>query len=431
MNEYDLLIIGSGPAGYTAAFEAAARSMRVAMIERDFERIGGVCLSEGCIPLKGLIFHAHGTKDYVAVRDRVMQRVSLIRSGLVSRLKGSGVDLIEAEGAFISEREVEAGGRRYGGKFILIAAGSRPKRFFEHPQVYSSDAIFSLSRAPGRVLIIGGGVVGCEYATFLSMIGARVDIVEVCDSLLAGEDQEAVRVMIREFKKKGIGIFTNTRVTEIRGSGIAVLCGPEKQETREYDVIFETAGRVPATEGLNCSAAGVMVTDKGFIEVDNSYRTSVPHIYAAGDCIDTPMLAYTAAREAEAAVHHIATGGILPVDYRSMPRVVFSIPQVGGVGCTETEVGDRGIEPKVYRRYFRALGKAVVEGRDAGFVKIVTDAKTGAIIGASAVGEEIADMMNHIALMVGCGITVRQARASFYVHPSYSEIILDALQYGG
>lgn len=279
------------------------------------------------------------------------------------------------------------------------------------------------------MLIIGGGVVGCEYATFLSMIGARVDIVEVCDSLLVGEDQEAVRVMIREFKKRGIGIFPNTRVTEIYGNR-SVLRGPEKEETSEYDVIFETAGRVPATEGLNCAAAGVKVTDRGFIEVDAAYRTSVPHIYAAGDCIDTPMLAYTAAREAEASVHHIATGEILPVDYRSMPRVVFSIPQVGGVGCTEAEARDRGIEPKVYRRYFRALGKAVVEGRDAGFLKIVTDAETGAIIGASAAGEEIADMMNQLALMVRCGITVRQARTSFFVHPSYSEIILDALQYG-
>ena len=204
----------------------------------------------------------------------------------------------------------------------------------------------------------------------------------------------------------------------------------ETAMTGRYDAVFETTGRRPNTASLSLDAAGVKRDGKGFIAVDGSLRTSAKNIYAAGDCIDTPMLAYTAAREAEAAVRHIATGETPRIDYRAMPRLVFSMPQVGSAGMGRREAEEAGIGCRVYRYFFKALGRAVMEGKDTGFVKLLADASTGTVIGASAVGDDIADIMNQLALIVSGGIRTDEIEECMFVHPSYSEIILEAVRYG-
>lgn len=429
MPDYDLVIIGSGPAGYSAAFTAVKYKLKVAIAERDPERLGGVCLGEGCIPLKGLLYHARHGGDYNTVRDLVMERVAVIRSGLRSRITGLGIDIIPGEARFLSADEVSVNGKAITARFFIIASGSSPKRIFDRPNVNSSEKIFSMDRAPGRALIIGGGVVGCEYASFLSAVGSSVDIVEAMDSLLPGEDAEAVRVLTREFKKKGINTYASSAVAEV-GEDNTALIKKEKQEKREkYDIIFETIGRRPVTAGLDLERAGVRTTDRDFIEVNTSMQTTTENIYAAGDCIDTPMLAYTASREAETAVRHLAGEKPGPVDYGSMPRLVFSVPQVGSVGIID-EKGADAAPRHVYRYFFRALGKAVMEGKETGFVKLIAN-ENEEIIGASAVGEDIADIMNQLAMIAANRIPVEKIRQGMFVHPSYSEIILDALQYGG
>ena len=200
-----------------------------------------------------------------------------------------------------------AGGAPVRAKNFIIATGSSPKKLFDQPNVHTSEIIFSLEKAPGSVLIIGGGVVGCEYASFLNNIGVKVDIAEVMDSLLFGEDEEAVRVLAREFRKKGIQVNTGTKVTEISQGGEVIMTGGQELR-KSYDLIIEATGRRPNTAGLGLDAAGVSLTDKGFIMVNESMQTTAGNIYAAGDCIDTPMLAYTAYKEAETAVRHCATG---------------------------------------------------------------------------------------------------------------------------
>ncbi len=430
MSDYDLIIIGSGPAGYTAALEAVKHSMKPVIIEREPSRLGGVCLSEGCIPLKGLLYHSHVTKDYPSIRDLVMKRVEGIRSGLRSRLQGQGVDILTGEARFISPSELSIDETVLRAKYFLIAAGSCPKRLFDYSNVYTSEKIFTLGRVPGRSLIIGGGVVGCEYASFLSAMGGGVDIVEALDSPLYGEDEESVRSLLREFKKRRIGVYAKSRIVEITSGNEVILSTGQGERREKYDIIFETTGRRPATHGLGLDVAGVAVSEKGFVAVDVNMGTSNSAIYAAGDCIDTPMLAYTAVREAETAVRHMATGIASVIDYASMPRLVFSMPQVGSVGVTEKEAAEKGMEYRVYRYFFKALGKAVVEGRDSGFIKLIVDSGSETIAGAAVVGDDIADIVNQLALIHKTGLKVGDILDCMYIHPSYSEIIAEALLYG-
>lgn len=430
MEQYDLVIIGSGPAGYTAAFEAVKNRMKTAIIERDLSRLGGVCLSEGCIPLKGLLYHAKCGGDYASIRDTVVKRVEQIRAGLKSRITSQGISLIQGEAAFVSPREICVSGGNISARNFLVATGSRPKRLFDGQNVFTSEKIFDMSPVPARVLIVGGGVIGCEYASFLSSLGVNVEIAEILDSLLFGEDEEAVRALGREFRKKGIAVHEKTSVAEIGPGGDVVLRQGEREIRGSYDMIFETTGRVPNTAGLGLELAGVSVSGKGFIPVNGHMQTGVPGIYAAGDCIDSPMLAYTAYREAETAVAHMCGHPGEPVDYASMPRLVFSSPQVGSVGTGETELKKQHAGYRIYKYFFRALGKAVMEGHDAGFVKLIEDADSGVIIGASAVGEEITDIVNQLTMIVGSRMSVPDIRKLMFVHPSYSEIISEALQYG-
>ncbi len=430
MKEYDLVIIGSGPAGYTAAFEAARHNMKTAVIERDLSRLGGVCLSEGCIPLKGLLYHAKGGGNYATIRDTVMKRVEQIRSGLKSRISSQGIELIQGDAAFISPREISVSGEKLAARFFLIASGSSPKRLFDSKNVFTSEKIFNLDPVPANVLLIGGGVIGCEYASFLASVGVRVEIAEILDSLLYGEDEEAVRTLGREFKKKDIVVHEKTRVTKIGPGGDVVMNEGGREIRGTFDMIFETTGRAPNTAGLGLDLAGVTVSGKGFISVNGNMQTSAGNIYAAGDCIDSPMLAYTAYKEAETAVAHMCGNSCEPVDYDSMPRLVFSSPQVGSVGVGESVLKKQNKNCRIYKYFFRALGKAVMEGHDAGFVKLFEDADSGSILGASAVGDEIADIINQLALIVGSGMKASDIRKRMFVHPSYSEIILEALQYG-
>jgi dihydrolipoamide dehydrogenase len=430
VSEYDLVIIGSGPAGYTAAFEATKCKMKTVIVERDLSRLGGVCLSEGCIPLKGLLHHAKCGGEYASIRDTVLKRVEQIRAGLKSRISSQGIEFIQGEASFVSPREIVVSGEKIAARYFLVAPGSRPRRLFNAPNVFTSEKIFDMDPVPASVLLIGGGVIGCEYASFLASVGVRVEIAEILDSLLYGEDEEAVRTLGREFRKKGIVVHEKTKVTEIGPGNEVVMRQGDREIRGTYDMIFETTGRAPNSAGLGLDLAGVSVSGKGFIAVNGHMQTSAEAIYAAGDCIDSPMLAYTAYKEAETAVAHMCGRPHEPVEYASMPRLVFSSPQVGGVGMAEAALKKQNRSYRAYKYFFRALGKAVMEGHDAGFVKLLEDADSGVILGGSAVGDEIADITNQLAMIVGSGMKAADIRKLMFVHPSYSEIILDALHYG-
>jgi dihydrolipoamide dehydrogenase len=294
--------------------------------------------------------------------------------------------------------------------------------------VYSPEKIFSLDLVPEKALIIGGGVIGCEYASFLNNIGVEVTIAEVMPSILYGSDPEAVRTLAREFKKKKIKVIQNCKVGNIEESGKVTITTGETDAADTYGLIIEATGRGPAVDGLDLMAAGIFTTPNGFIKVDESMRTNVPGIYAAGDCIETPMLAYTAYAEAETVIRNILTGKQGELDYARIPKLVFSMPQLGSVGFSEEDTKKNNIDFKVYRYFFKAIGKAVVEDMDAGFLKLlVADDR---VIGATAVGYEIADMINELAVIINAGVGVETLKNTMHIHPSYSEIIVEALLYG-
>ena len=422
---YDLVIIGSGPAGHTAALEAVKRKYKTALIERNPEMLGGVCLNEGCIPLKGLLHFSVHSKNYMEIVEKVMSKVSDLRQGLLGRLKNAGVEIIDGEAKFVSKNEVDAGGRRIQAKYFLIAAGSSPKRLFEKGSV-STEKIFSLDKIPGSALIIGGGVIGCEYATFLSNIGVKVTIIEFLHSILNGEDEEAVRLLAREFKKKKINIMTDSNVLEIDGHNVRIRAG-ETEITEKFDMIFEATGRIPHTAGLGLDSAGVETDAKGYIVTNEYMQTSNRNIYAAGDCVNTPMLAYTASKEAETAIAHLSTEECAPIDYTGMPKLVFSNPQLGSVGLSEAKAVEKAVTVKVYKYFFKAVGKAVIEGRDIGFIKITADADKQEIIGAVMVGDEISGAINELSVIVNNRIKIADVKKCMHIHPSYSEIIIEAL----
>jgi len=428
MKEFHLIIIGSGPAGHTAALTAAKHGLKTAIVEKDMNNLGGVCLNEGCIPLKGLIHHALAGKKYSDIIKEIKLKIDMLRKGLKSRLESQKIEIIQGEAAFISKEEIIVNSENIKAKNFIIAAGSAANKIFNAPCVHSAEKIFSLDEVPAKALIIGGGVIGCEYASLLNSLGAEVTIVEILDSILCGEDEEAIRALEREFKKKKLKVYAKASVKEVKESGEVVFEQGGKEITCNFDMIFESTGRKPHVSGMNLEAAGVELTEDKFIKVNEFMQTSAANIYAAGDCIDTPMLAYTAAKEAETAVEQIVTGKAPQVDYVSMPRLVFSSPRLGSAGISEKQAKEEGRETDIYKYFFKAIGKAVVEGKDAGFIKLI--AENNRIIGACAVGHEIADLINETAVIIKSGISVEEIKNTMHIHPSYSEIITEALNYG-
>jgi dihydrolipoamide dehydrogenase len=425
---YDLIIIGSGAAGHSAALDAARNKMKTLLIERYMNRLGGTCLNEGCIPLKGLLHYSVHEKNYTAIRDSVMKKIAFLREGLRSRLRNAGIDLLEGTARFISSSEIECGGKTFTAKNIIIAAGSSPKRFFPNAPVSSPETIFTLDHTPSNALIIGGGVIGCEYASFLNNLGTSVDIAETMPTILYGSDEEAVRTLSREFKKKKITLFENCRIKEIKADRSVILQTGDTEQTKSYDIIIEATGRKPDTASLSLTSAGISLDEKGFIVVSDSLQTNIPGIYACGDCIATPMLAYTASNEAEHIIQHILTGKVHKINYSTLPLLVFSHPQLGSVGIREKDALEQGLDVKTVKFFFKALGKSYVEGKDAGYLKLIIDKTKDAIIGASIVGDEASEILNELSIIISSGINNAQLRESIHIHPSYSEIITECIK---
>lgn len=427
---YDIVIIGSGPAGYTAAIESAKRKYKVALIEKDLNNLGGTCLNEGCIPLKGLLYYSQFIKNYNEIIKTVTDKIKKIREGLSVRLKNAGVEIIQGTASFITKDEVKCNDKKIKAKYFIIATGSAQKQIYNYPNVFNTKKIFNITKTPSSVLIIGAGAIGCEYASFFNKMGIDTTIVELLPTLLYGEDEELVRTLEREFKKNKITIFSNSKVAEIKEDGnVTIEVSNEKVEFK-FDCIFEATGRRAQIDELNLDGIGVEKTQKGFIDVNCSMKTNVPNIYAAGDCIGTPMLAYTAYAEAEVAVKHIAGENPEPIDYKFIPKIVFSFPQVGSVGFNEIKAQMHKIDYNVYKYFFKANGKAVVEGKDTGFIKLIEDKEEQRIIGGFVIGDEIVDMMNELSIIVNNKIKTYDILKSIHVHPSYSEIIIEALKNG-
>ena len=458
--EYDVVVLGGGPGGYSAAFAAADEGLKVALIEQ-YSTLGGVCLNVGCIPSKALLHNAavidevkhlaaNGIKfnepeiDINGLRSYKEKVIAKLTGGLAGMAKARKVDIIRGNGQFVGANHIEVAltesaqyeqaketgeKKTVAFKNAIIAVGSRVVKLPfipEDPRIVDSTGALELRQVPERMLIIGGGIIGLEMGTVYSTLGARLDVVEMMDGLMQGADRDLEKVWEKMNAHRFDNIMTSTKTVavEAKADGIYVTFEGEKapKEPQRYDLVLVAAGRAP--NGKLCSAekAGVAVTERGFIEVDKQQRTNVPHIYAIGDVVGQPMLAHKAVHEAHVAAENCA-GHKAYFDARVIPGVAYTDPEVAWVGVTEEIAKRDGI--KITKSVFpwAASGRAIANGRDEGFTKLIFDAETGLIIGGGIVGTHAGDMIGEICLAIEMGCDAVDIGSTIHPHPTLGESI--------
>ncbi|MFZ1181368.1 MAG: dihydrolipoyl dehydrogenase [Herbaspirillum sp.] len=455
--ECDMMVLGAGPGGYSAAFRSADLGMSTVLIER-YPTLGGVCLNVGCIPSKALLhvaavidetaaMAAHGVTfgkpqiDIGKLRSYKEKVISTMTDGLSGMARARKVNVMQGVGRFIGANHIEvtaADGSRKTVKFkqAIIAAGSATvdlpfvqAREKADPRIVDSTGALELRQLPRRMLVIGGGIIGLEMATVYSTLGARIDIVEMMDGLMQGADRDMVKVWQKFNEKRFDKIMLKTRTVAVEAlkEGIKVSfeateAGVMAPEPQLYDLVLVAVGRSPNGKKIAADKAGVIVTDRGFIPVDSQMRSNVPHIFAIGDLVGQPMLAHKAVHEAHVAAE-AAAGQKSHFDASVIPSVAYTDPEVAWVGITEEEAAARGIRLEQGRFPWAASGRAVANGRAEGFTKLLFDAETHRIVGGGIVGTHAGDMIGEIALAIEMGADAIDIGKTIHPHPTLGESI--------
>ncbi|WMD22649.1 dihydrolipoyl dehydrogenase [Achromobacter seleniivolatilans] len=448
--ECDVLVLGAGPGGYSAAFRAADLGLSVVLVER-YETLGGVCLNVGCIPSKALLHNAaiidearalgaHGISfgepkiDLDKLRGYKDSVVAKLTGGLAGMAKARKVTVVHGVGEFADANHLSvkaADGKTQTIRFkqAIIAAGSQSVKLPFMPaddRVVDSTGALLLREVPKKMLIIGGGIIGLEMGTVYSTLGARLDVVEMLDGLMQGADRDLVKVWQKKnaYRFDNIMLKTKTVGAEAKKDGIYVTFEGEgaPKEPQRYDLVLQAVGRSPNGKKIGADKAGIAVTDRGFIEVDRQMRTNVPHIYAIGDIVGQPMLAHKAVHEGHVAAE-AAAGQKSFFDARVIPSVAYTDPEVAWVGLTEDEAKKQGINIQKGVFPWAASGRAIANGRDEGFTKLIFDAETHRILGGSIVGTHAGDLISELALAVEMGADVVDIAKTIHPHPTLGESV--------
>ena len=450
---YDVLVLGAGPGGYVCAIRAAQLGLKTGIIDKEW--LGGVCLNIGCIPSKALLKNAEVAEilrhrgrdfgftvenlklDFAAAVKRSRQVSGRLVKGVDFLMKKNKIDVhlgtARLTGASTVEVADAAGAKQtLTAKNIVLATGARasliPGVVADGQKVLTYREAILQEKLPASVVIIGGGAIGVEFATVWNAYGAKVTVVEMLPTLVPREDEELGAELAKQFSRAGIAVKTGTKVEAIDASGDKVkvkISGSAGAETLEADQTLIAIGFKPNSENLDLEALGVKV-ERGFVQVDGRQATNVPGLWAIGDVTGKFMLAHVASAQGIACAENIAGHSPAPLDYAAMPAATYSHPQVASFGLTEKAAKDQGVEVKVARFPFQANGKALGLGDYQGFVKIVTGAKYGEILGAHLIGPEVTELLPELTLAHNAELTVEEIAHNVHAHPSLSEVLMEA-----
>jgi len=439
---YDIVVIGAGPGGYECASLLAKQGKNVAIIEKCEEQIGGTCLNEGCVPAKQYLESATyiSKKSYFescgveignislnlnTLKDKKNALINQLRSGINMKLKKAKVTTIFGKATFEDENSIKVNDKIIKANKFVIASGSvhRPHPLLEidGKQIISSKEVFELDTIPTSILIVGGGAIGCEFATFFNSLGVKVHIAEFTPQIVPAEDVDVAKALQRELQKKGISITLEANVTSFskNNNSITITMDTKRGEDKsEYDLVLVSIGRTPNTKDLNLEKANIK-SDRGFITVNQELLTSNPNIYAIGDIIPTPALAHSAYNEANVVATNI--NGSTNKPSKVIPFVTFCQPQVASIGKNEKTLKAEGIEYDVIKHFYKSSAKAKIKGDDSGFIKLLCDKQSGVILGGVILGNDATENIHQILLCIETKLTKKDISNMVFAHPTLSE----------
>jgi len=449
--KYDLIVVGSGPGGYVAAIRASQLGMKVGVVER--AELGGICLNWGCIPTKALLKSANvfeyiqhaqdyginikeAAVDFTGIVNRSRNVAGAMSKGIQFLFKKNKIEVINGFGKLKAGKkvEVEQDGKKtdYTANHIIVATGARSKELPTMPidgkKIIGYRQAMTLAERPKKMIVVGSGAIGAEFAYFYNTIGTDVTLIEFLPTIVPVEDEDVSKQLARSFKKAGISIMTSAEVTavDIQGKGCKVTVKSKKgEEIIDCDVVLSAVGVTTNIEGIGLEDVGI-ATDKGKVIVDDYYQTNIPGIYAIGDIVHGPALAHVASAEGITCVEKIAGQSPDPIDYKNIPGCTYCSPEVASVGYTEKAAIEAGYEIKVGKFPFSASGKAKAAGVPDGFVKVIFDAKYGEWLGAHMIGANVTEMIAEVVAARRLETTGHEIIKTIHPHPTMSEAVMEA-----
>lgn len=460
--DYDLIIIGSGPGGYVAGIRAGQLGLKVAVVEKD-PKFGGTCLHRGCIPTKALLHTAalldeikgvaeHGievsapTLDIAKAHDRKRKVVDKNARGIEALFKKYKVTgMIQGTGRLVGPHQVEVDGKEgkrvLSTRFVMIASGSVPRDVPVAPadgeRILNSDHVLELERVPKSIAVLGAGAVGTEFASLYASFGSEVTLIEMLPRILPIEDEEVSAELERALRKRKIKVLTGARLTAAERTDSGVRLGVERQgkagtpapsatsETIEAELLLSAVGRRPVTEGLGLEELGIEL-ERGYVKVNPLMQTNLPHVYAIGDVVNTPWLAHVASAEGILAVEHMAGQKVRPINYDHVPSCTYCDPEVGSAGLSEARARERGYEVAVGKFPFTALAKAAILGHTTGFVKVVRETRYDELLGVHIIGAGATDLIAEACAALHMEATDEELLRTIHAHPTLSEAVGEA-----
>lgn len=451
MSNYDIAILGGGPGGYVAAIRAAQLGQKVAIIDKD--KLGGICLNWGCIPTKALLKNAevlhyiknaeqYGIKipkytvDFPTTITRSRTVANQLSKGIGYLMKKNGITHIEGEGTLSSDTSIEVTNGKnketINSLKIIIATGGRPQSYpgmeLDGKRIISSKEAMVLEKPPKRMVIIGSGAIGVEFAYFYNEFGTEIHLIEMMPRIVPVEDASVSKELARNFKKAKIKIYTEAKVSKIEPLKTKVKVHLErrgKEQTIEGDLALVAVGVTGNIENIGLEKVGVS-TDRGAITINEYNQTSVPNIYAIGDVTGPPWLAHVASAQGHVAAEHAAGHVTIPVDYSNIPGCTYCQPQVASIGLTEEKAKEKGYDVKIGKFDFKASGKAMATGDTTGFVKLVFDGEYGELLGAHIIGSEATEMIAELGVAKALESTWYELATTVHAHPTLSEAVMEA-----